>query len=251
MSLILEALRKSEAERRRGQAPDVLADMPRAQPVARRPIAPWLWLLPVLALALVGLWLANRSETPQIPVSPSDDRTTTVTQPSPAAELPPVPRLTPPQTATPPAVVSADRAPTTTAPLPAVASPERPAQPAASAAIQPPPQVAPAPVASPVRPAPVEPLVAQPPTPIPPAPVTRPDAGVEFLSDLSVADRNALPPLKLSMHLWNADPAQRFVILDGNRVVEGDRVGDTVVTEITSDSVVLDWRGRKLTLPIR
>jgi len=71
------------------------------------------------------------------------------------------------------------------------------------------------------------------------------------LSDLDPDSRKALPPLKLSMHMWNSDPSQRFVILDGNRVREGDRVGDAVVTAITSDGVVLDWNGRRLKLPIR
>ena len=71
------------------------------------------------------------------------------------------------------------------------------------------------------------------------------------LSDLSADERKALPPLKLSMHLWNPDPAKRFVILDGNRVGEGDRIGDAVVAAITTDGVELDWNGRRLQVPIR
>lgn len=71
------------------------------------------------------------------------------------------------------------------------------------------------------------------------------------LSDLSAEERKSLPPLKLSMHLWNPDPAKRFAILDGTRVGEGDRVGDAVVAAITRDGVVLDWNGRRLRVPIR
>ena len=71
------------------------------------------------------------------------------------------------------------------------------------------------------------------------------------LSDLDPDSRKALPPLKLSMHMWNSDPSQRFVILDGNRVGEGDRVGDMVVATITADGVELDWNGRRLQVPIR
>ena len=71
------------------------------------------------------------------------------------------------------------------------------------------------------------------------------------LSDLSAEERKSLPALKLSMHLWNPDPAKRFVILDGNRVGEGDRVGDAVVAAITLDGVELDWNGRRLQVPIR
>ena len=51
--------------------------------------------------------------------------------------------------------------------------------------------------------------------------------------------------------MWNEDPSQRFVILDGDRLREGDRIGDAVVSAITRDGVVLDWNGRRLTLPIR
>ena len=46
MSLILEALRKSEAQRRRAQAPDLRAELPPA-PLQRRVAIPaWAWLLP-------------------------------------------------------------------------------------------------------------------------------------------------------------------------------------------------------------
>ena len=44
--------------------------------------------------------------------------------------------------------------------------------------------------------------------------------------------------------MWNDDPSQRFVILDGDRLREGDRIGDAVVTAITRDGVVLDWNGQ-------
>ncbi|MEO6263926.1 MAG: general secretion pathway protein GspB [Luteimonas sp.] len=71
------------------------------------------------------------------------------------------------------------------------------------------------------------------------------------LSDLSADERKSLPPLKVSMHMWNDDPARRFVIVDGSRLGEGDRIGDAVVTAITADSVLLDWSGRRLKLPIR
>ena len=71
------------------------------------------------------------------------------------------------------------------------------------------------------------------------------------LSDLDPAQRKSLPPLKLSMHMWNDDPTQRFVILDGTRLREGDRIGDAVVTTISREGVVLDWEGRRLLVPIR
>ncbi len=70
-----------------------------------------------------------------------------------------------------------------------------------------------------------------------------------LLSDLSVSQREKLPPLKMSMHLWA--PTQRFAIIDGARVSEGDRVADAVVEEITPSGVVLAWQGLRLHIPVR
>jgi hypothetical protein len=52
------------------------------------------------------------------------------------------------------------------------------------------------------------------------------------------------------MHLWNADPARRVAVLDGQRVAEGDRIGDGVVTAITREGVVLDWDGARILVPL-
>jgi general secretion pathway protein B len=81
-------------------------------------------------------------------------------------------------------------------------------------------------------------------------PPTDPDA-ILSLADLDPATRKALPPLHVSMHLWDADPTRRFVILDGNRRAEGDRVGPAVVTAITRDGVTLEWNGRRIQVPLR
>ena len=68
MSLILDALRKSEAERRRGQAPDVFAATP-GMPPMRAP-APRVWPLLLLGAMLLGsawlIWSAGggRGESP-------------------------------------------------------------------------------------------------------------------------------------------------------------------------------------------
>ena len=56
MSLILEALRKSEAERRRGASPDVAVELPPA-PAARGRAVP-AWVPPAIAAALaLAIWL--------------------------------------------------------------------------------------------------------------------------------------------------------------------------------------------------
>ena len=56
MSLILEALRKSEAERRRGDAPDLRVELPPPAPPKRR-LAPLAWIVAGTLLAAI-VWYA-------------------------------------------------------------------------------------------------------------------------------------------------------------------------------------------------
>lgn len=242
MSLILEALRKSEAERRRGQPPDLRIERAPA-PAARRRIAvpPWAGIV-LLALALaLGIagwwWLANRDDPPH----PAD----TVAQVAPTATAPhtPMPASTlpaqalPARTPQPAPQASTDPAPATTAPAqpvqaqgtsPSAAIPEQEtAPPAAKPANKPTPAMA------------------------SPAPVPANAGQAMGLAELDPGTRNALPPLKLTMHMWNEDPSRRFVILDGQRLGEGDRIGEASVTRIERDGVLLDWQGRGIRVPVR
>jgi general secretion pathway protein B len=91
-----------------------------------------------------------------------------------------------------------------------------------------------------------------PPTAPAPAPASPPaaDAAPVPLSTLPPEQRKALPPLRLSMHLWNPDPARSVAIVDGQRVTRGDRVGDAVVADITREGVVLDWNGEQVLVPL-
>ena len=99
------------------------------------------------------------------------------------------------------------------------------------------------PIAAAVQPVPAPAIV--------PAPATGPAEGTLRLSDLGTEERQQLPTLKLSMHMWDDTPAQRFVILDGQRLGEGDRIGDAVVEQITRDGAILDWNGRRLRVSMR
>ena len=53
------------------------------------------------------------------------------------------------------------------------------------------------------------------------------------------------------MHLWNETPSQRFVIVDGQRLKEGDVLGEIVVERIARDGAVLVWRGNRLKIELR
>jgi general secretion pathway protein B len=236
MSLILEALRKSEAERRRGQAPGLHAELP--PPYATRPAAlpAWAWWLLACTLLLAAAWLLRGLlplAAPAAPAAPAPDAAaTTAATTTPTDRVATQPRFRPP----PPAAI----------PTKAPAS-EAPPQPETTATNTLPPSTT---TSQAVATAPV-PAISVPDRPAPSAPPPTAATGALLqLSDLSPEERKSLPPLKLSMHLWNPDPAKRFVIVDGNRVGEGGRVGDAVVAAITSDGLELDWNGRRLQVPI-
>ncbi|MFN3310450.1 MAG: general secretion pathway protein GspB [Thermomonas sp.] len=52
------------------------------------------------------------------------------------------------------------------------------------------------------------------------------------------------------MHMWDADPARRFVILDGVRMGEGDRSGSLAVVAIDRKGVVIERDGIRARIPL-
>lgn len=218
MSLILEALRKSEAERRRGEMPDLRAELPPPAAASRAPlrrVLPWIAVALAAGMALLfGLRPLSRDATP---AAPTKAVATTTPAPSESVRLQPRAAIAQPSSA--PRV--AEREPPQPPPVPPSATPiPEPASPPAPAA-----EVAP-----------------------PPAPSAEAETAVNALpADL----RKALPPLQLSMHMWDPDPAKRFVILDGERHVEGDSVGPMRIRRIDADGVLFDWQGRLVRLPLR
>ena len=218
MSLILEALRKSEAERRRGEMPDLRAALPPPVSPRHAPLRralPWIAAVAAIGIAVALLWQPwSRDEAAPVPSTAT---------PAPAESV----RLQPP-----PQAPVAPRVET-----PRIAEREAPKPSPAPHAALPDPAADPAP--------PPAPAAAIPP---PPAPSADTETAVNALpADL----RKALPPLQLSMHMWDPDPAKRFVILDGERYVEGDSVGPMQVRRIDADGVLFDWQGRLVRLPLR
>jgi general secretion pathway protein B len=226
MSLILDALRKSEAERRRGKSPDLFAGLP-TPTASRRPELLRLW--PWFALAALGLvavsvfWIAREADAPAVVESAqrvaADDQSATMEAP---VESPPPAGTTPAPTAQPMQA---------SAPPPAVVPQAAPA----NAVAAPMPSIPPPPAA--VAPTMPEPVAENPAESLPPIAV------------LTASERASLPPLKLSMHVWDSEPAKRFAIIDGHRLGEGAVVGSGVIEEIRRDGVVLDIGGRRILLP--
>ena len=62
--------------------------------------------------------------------------------------------------------------------------------------------------------------------------------------------KSSLPPVKLSMHMWDADPSKRFVILDGQRMGEGDRNGALQVVAILRNGVIIERAGIRARVPL-
>lgn len=288
MSIILDALRKSEAARRRHQAPELFAEMPDRAP-APRAHARWPMRatagIAALGIAALGigalafaLWLTTRTTTPS-----STAPSTAQAQTTPGAETVDVAGIDSASVATnadPTRDIGAapnrsdTRAPPFEAPNGSSASqiPMPPTQAGRAPAVVPPPaddaaRTVDAPVAAALPPTPrASPAPAQTsatttsreaPAAAPAADTAQPafrspgnDAPMA-LGDLDAETRKQLPPLKLSMHMWHDEPARRFVILDGQRLREGDVIGDVVVRRITRDGATLSWRGTALKIEWR
>ena len=219
MSLILEALRKSEAERRRGLAPDVAMELPPVPAARTRTPPAWTWpalAVAVFAVAAAGWWMlrGERASEPSVPMTPA---TVTTDVDTPIAP-PVVVRRQDPAGIAPPVI------PIASTPTPTQAS--APAAPASDA------PAAPLPVTT---------------APPPPRPAAAP---APMAGDVPDLDATGLPPVKLTMHMWDETPARRFVILDGQRMAEGDRSGGLSVVEIRRDGVVVERDGQRARVPL-
>ncbi|MFN9102675.1 MAG: general secretion pathway protein GspB [Betaproteobacteria bacterium] len=217
MSLILDALRKAEAERQRGTGPGLhrgAAGSPAAPPAAAAGRRGGVLAagLAALVLAAGALWAALGRE--QAPAAGRPDAR--LPAPAPAAPPAPTPAPTPPlAAATPPPL------PVVVSVPPVVPSREPPAQP-------------PAPPAEPARP-PGAPIITQ----------------VRRLAELPAEQRRELPPLVVGGSVWSDQASARFVVLDGQVLREGDAAAPgLVLVKLAPRAATLRWRDMLLELPL-
>ncbi len=214
MSFILDALKKSEAERQR-QAGPALLEMRVAAPRRRWPA--WTLVVGVLLVVnvLVLAWFAWCSSTAPAegPRAPLGAPLNTATVATTIANTPAAPAVT---TAA-------------VAPGPELTAP--------SGAMDP----QPAPVEG-DNPADQEPAVHSMPGAVQPAPA---GASLQNYAELN----GKLPEMRLDLHVYAATPAERYAFINMHKVREGDITPEGVrVLQITAEGVVLDYRGTEFLL---
>jgi len=262
MSYILDALRKAERERHLGQPPSLTAPPLAAEP-GRRRLGPWLGVGLGLGLnaALLAFFLTRPQ--PAAPPGIAASPTPVATAPT-AASAPSSP--TAPRSLTPAGETAGREKPPMNTPEPA--QPAALAQPAVVATTAKPTAPAPAtprkePVDKPVLSEPSRPTV--PPAsrerreepsrpPLTPGSVTLAPApeATPLLETLSAGARRGIPALNLDIHIHSADPAKRFVVINGRRYREGDRLGEGPVLEtVTRDGAILRQGDQRFRLSVR
>jgi len=77
-------------------------------------------------------------------------------------------------------------------------------------------------------------------------------SGVPSRDDLVAAGQNGIPEANVSLHVYDANPAARFVFINGQRAKEGDVLANGIrVDEIRADGAVLSFRGARFLVPIQ
>lgn len=83
-----------------------------------------------------------------------------------------------------------------------------------------------------------------------PATRARGDTHLPLYKQLESAPGEALPRLHLDLHVYDADPSKRFVMINMHRLKQGGSLPDGVkVISIRPDGVVLSYEGRRFLLP--
>ncbi|HET9032691.1 MAG TPA: general secretion pathway protein GspB [Dokdonella sp.] len=273
MSLILEALKKSERQRRLGESPSIGSPVIAVR--RRRSLLPILIVL--IAIGLIALWWFRRDGADPAPATQvTSAPATTATTPAPARvadattfnDTPPPAKLGQPNPETTRAgnaqagTANAERrrklrdgelVATNPAAGPAAtikeSEPVSAADPAALASA-----MADAGMPAPGTDKPAAPgsqvrrnadKAAKPAA----APVQAQADGLKLMWELPLVTRRELPEIKISMHVFAKDPAQRFVIINGERHVQGDDIDGMMLIEIRSDGVVFEHEGVRFLYP--
>jgi general secretion pathway protein B len=217
MSFILDALRKSEAERQRQDGPTLLEMRP-SRPQRRVPV--WVIGLGVLLLLNMAVLVWFLLRTPSDTAAGHAQRPT-LNAPAPQAAAPPAASAPVNASKPPPAPLLApsNTAPATSAP-PAAIITTLPAS------------------AHPAAPAPAKPA----------RPQLQPSESGADLPDYSRVSAG-MPALRLDLHSYSDQPQQRYALINMHKVQEGDTLPEGPrVLHILPDGVVLSYQGTEFVL---
>lgn len=215
MSLILDALRKADADRSRGAVPDLHAQPVLPQPPQAPARAPgWRWaaggVAAGLAIAVALLLFARNGSAPGASDVPAASAVVAPAADGQRAAAAPAPDASTPRADSAPAAPRADPAPW---PQPAARSSDRAA----------------APTPAPADAAPAAPV----------------------LERLPEALRAQLPPLELGGSIYSANPASRSLIVNGRLHRESEFVAPGLKLEqIKPKGAVFDFNGHRFELPL-
>lgn len=228
MSIILDALRKSDAERQRQSGPG-LADAGYRPPPRRR--SPWLPLLVIVLVAnfLLGAYLLWRDR-----ASPGETAPT-------AGSAPTTTRMEPPAAAA-TAAAPAATAPVTRPQQIELLREDAPYQPMADLPAMEPevPDTADTPVTLPAPP----PAASE---PVPASAAIR--EGPPTIEQLTTRGELSLPPLHVDIHVFSEVPAERFAFINQRKYTEGSQLSEGPrVEEITQEGVILSQGGQRFLL---
>ncbi|MBJ6137739.1 general secretion pathway protein GspB [Marinobacter litoralis] len=228
MSYILEALKKSEAERRQGKAPDLGQQVQMIYRPKKKPVSAVVWV--VLALIINAVVLAyvfwpsrqlpeaagvsaaavepGAETSPEAPVRALQAKTEPEFQPEPVSQVPVRP-------AEPPQAVTESGLNEPQFEQPTIIVPNQPAQ-----------QSLPAPVQ------------------------TRPQERVPHLVELPLSFQKSVPDLIFNSHIYSSDPAASRVMINNRYLRAGQSLGSLLVENITEDGVVLSKNGQRFRVGI-
>jgi general secretion pathway protein B len=241
MSYILEALKKAQAERQLGHAPDIHTPAPvpaaaASRAATRKPLLIGLGMGVLVAGIAAGLvWraktpagepavLARNDAAPVAPVAPV----------APAPEAPPANAAPVPAPAAQPARRMSDPVPAPAAPAPAAPRRHHAAPPPAAARDPVPeavylPAPAPAPVPAPAR-----------------APDPIPEESLRTLQQLPEAIQREVPKVAVGGYIYSPNPADRLLLVDKTLRREGEELAPGLVLErLMPKYAVMNFRGTR------
>jgi len=227
MSYILEALKKSQAERQLGNAPTIHAPAPSyaapAEPAGGKHRALLLGLgAGAVVAATAVLWLR----------APAEQPLKVAAAPAPAPATPPV-------------------APPVTLPQPVIAPPPATPEPRVAAKPAPPPKPAPKSAPRPAAQPTLEPAVPAPqPEPVrvaaAPVPPPAPEDKVRSLQELPEALQREIPKVAFGGYIYSPNAAERLLLVDKMLRREGEEVAPGLVLErILPKAAVMNYRGNR------